>query len=164
MAFGGGTTVCAVARELAPTAGLTVVTNSLPVAELLHGLDAGVSPAEVVLTGGVRTPSDALVGPVADAVLASFHVDVLVLGAHGLGVASGLTAPNLAEAATNGRLLAAAGRVVLVADAAKWRTAELRTFARLEAVDVLVTDAPPPRDARQALRRAEVEVRVAPAG
>ncbi|MFX4293994.1 DeoR/GlpR family DNA-binding transcription regulator [Streptomyces bohaiensis] len=164
VAFGGGTTVCAVARELSPVPGLTVVTNSLPVAEVFHRLDAGASPAEVVLTGGVRTPSDALVGPVADAALAAFHVDVLVLGAHGLGVASGLTTPNLAEAATNARLLAAARRVVLVADATKWRADRLRTFARLDAVDVLVTDAAPPAAAGTALRSAGVEVRVAPPG
>ncbi|NJQ07145.1 DeoR/GlpR transcriptional regulator [Streptomyces lonarensis] len=164
VAFGGGTTVRAVARAVGPAPGLTVVTNSLPVAELFHGLDEGDRPAEVVLTGGVRTPSDALVGPVADAALAAFHVDVLVLGAHGLGVASGLTTPNLAEAATNARLLAAARRVVLVADATKWRTAQLRTFAGLGAVDVLVTDAAPPPAAGDALRAAGVEVRVAPPG
>ena len=44
-------------------ASLTVVTNSIPVANVLH---AEPRPdLTVILTGGVRTPSDALVGPVA---------------------------------------------------------------------------------------------------
>ena len=37
----------------------------------------------VYLSGGVRTPSDALVGPVADAAIASFRVDATYLGVHG---------------------------------------------------------------------------------
>ncbi|MET0520529.1 MAG: hypothetical protein ABW156_00940 [Jiangellaceae bacterium] len=40
----------------------TVVTNSIQVAEVLYG---GTADQTVVLTGGVRTASDALVGPVA---------------------------------------------------------------------------------------------------
>ena len=42
---------------------LTVVTNSPPVADLLH--ESGRDDLTVILTGGVRTPSNALVGPVA---------------------------------------------------------------------------------------------------
>src|SRR5674476_873761 len=48
-------------RTLRP---LTVVTNSLPAAEALHHPED--RDLTVVLTGGTRTPSDALVGPVAD--------------------------------------------------------------------------------------------------
>ena len=42
---------------------ITVVTNSVPVAQLLH--ESHTPGQTVVLTGGMRTPSDALVGPVA---------------------------------------------------------------------------------------------------
>ena len=35
-------------------------------------------------SAGIRTPSDALVGPTADATLRSMYVDVLFLGVHGM--------------------------------------------------------------------------------
>ena len=61
IALTGGTTTWALARRLSAMSGLTVVTNSIPVAEeLRRSADHGSS---VVLTGGTRTPSDALVGP-----------------------------------------------------------------------------------------------------
>ncbi len=59
----------------------------------------------VVLTGGVRTPSDALVGPVAVAAMRSLHVDMLFLGVHGMSDRAGFTTPNLMEAETNRALV-----------------------------------------------------------
>ena len=64
---------------------LTVVTNGLRIADVLHGARRA---SQVILTGGVRTPSDALVGPVADATLASLRVDRTYLGVHGLDAAA----------------------------------------------------------------------------
>ena len=57
-----GTTTYEFARAIRNIPALTVVTNSVPVAQLLH---EGSGNHVVVLTGGVRTPSDALVGPAA---------------------------------------------------------------------------------------------------
>ena len=56
-----GTTTYELARAVRGIPDLTVVTNSVPVAQLLH--ESGTPGQTVVLTGGVRTPSDALVGP-----------------------------------------------------------------------------------------------------
>ena len=51
----------------------------------LGGRDHARRPPDqtVVLTGGVRTPSDALVGPVAVG-RRSLHLDMLFLGVHGM--------------------------------------------------------------------------------
>lgn len=148
VALSGGTTTYALARRLVEVPGLTVVTNSVRVADVFHAAgDAGPAdrrPAEaaaVVLTGGVRTPSDSLVGPVADQAIRSLHFDTLFLGVHGVSVAAGLSTPNLAEAETNRHLVQAARRVVVVADHTKWGTVGLSSFAKLEQVDTLVTDA-----------------------
>ncbi|MGQ7297856.1 DeoR/GlpR family DNA-binding transcription regulator [Quadrisphaera sp. KR29] len=167
VAVSAGTTTHAVASALVDVPGLTVVTNSLPVAQVLHeawaagghgaggGLGAGGSlgggGGTVVLTGGERTRSDALVGPVAVAALRSLHVDVLLLGVHGVDAEAGLTTPNLAEAETNRALVAAAGHVVVVADSSKWHVVGLASIARLEEVDVLVTDDGLPPAARELL-------------
>lgn len=147
IAISAGTTTYAVAQELVKVPDLTVVTNSPRVADLLHN-----SPREhltVVLTGGVRTPSDALAGPVADAALRSLHVDTLILGVHGFDPVAGLTTPNLIEAATNTALIASARRVIVVADHSKWRVIGLSTFATLDQVDVLVTNAGMDAEARR---------------
>lgn len=133
-----GTTTIELARRVAAVPGLTIVTNSFPAAQLLH--EAGGPPQTVILTGGVRTPSDALVGPVAVAALESLHLDLLFLGSHGVDSLAGLTTPNLVEADTNRALIRAARRVCLLADATKWGVVGLGTFARLEDVDVFVTD------------------------
>ncbi|MBD5786900.1 DeoR/GlpR transcriptional regulator [Cellulosimicrobium terreum] len=125
---------------------LTVVTNSLPVAETLYR--ANDPRLETILTGGSRTPSDALVGPLAEAALAGLRVDQAFLGAHGVDPDVGLTTPNLDEAATNRALISSAGRTVVLADHTKWHTTGLRVFATFADVDVLVTDAGLPADAR----------------
>ncbi|MFG1950124.1 DeoR/GlpR family DNA-binding transcription regulator [Micromonospora sp. NPDC048830] len=138
VALSAGTTTAELARRLVDVPGLTVVTNSLPVAEILH---AGGRPDQtVVLTGGVRTPSDALVGPLAVAAVRSLHLDLLFLGVHGIGERAGFTTPNLLEAETDRALVAAADRLVVLADHTKWGTVGLCSIVELAAADVLVTD------------------------
>ncbi|MFF0744687.1 DeoR/GlpR family DNA-binding transcription regulator [Streptomyces sp. NPDC004111] len=153
VALSGGTTTYALARHLLEVPDLTVVTNSVRVADVFHtarqAVGEGGGAATVVLTGGVRTPSDSLVGPVADQAIGSLHFDVLFLGVHGISVEAGLSTPNLAEAETNRRLVGSARRVVVVADHTKWGTVGLSSFATLGQVDTFVTDQGLPAAARE---------------
>ena len=103
----------------------------------------------MVITGGVRTPSETLVGPVADRAIQSLHFDLLFLGVHGISVEAGLSTPNLAEAETNRQFVRSARRVVVIADHTKWGTVGLSSFASLEDVDTLVTDAGIPEVLRE---------------
>ncbi|MGW2340777.1 DeoR/GlpR family DNA-binding transcription regulator [Streptomyces sp. NPDC001661] len=152
IALSGGTTTFALAQQLLDVPDLTVVTNSVRVADVFHASQRGAASrqgaATVVLTGGVRTPSDSLVGPVADQAIAALHFDVLFLGVHGISPEAGLSTPNLAEAETNRRLVQSARRVVVVADHTKWGTVGLSSFASLDQVDTLVTDGGLPVEAR----------------
>ncbi|MEU6388422.1 DeoR/GlpR family DNA-binding transcription regulator [Streptomyces sp. NPDC046939] len=152
IALSGGTTTYALAQHLLDVPDLTVVTNSVRVADVFHAAQRSAGTrqgaATVVLTGGVRTPSDSLVGPVADQAIAALHFDVLFLGVHGISPQAGLSTPNLAEAETNRRLVQSARRVVVVADHTKWGTVGLSSFASLDQVDTLVTDAGLPVEAR----------------
>lgn len=144
-----GTTTFAFAAELDAIADLTVVTNSIRVAEALT--QPSRPDRTVVLTGGVRTPSDALVGPVAVGALRSLHLDQVFMGVHGMSTRAGFTTPNLLEAETNQAFLAAAGRLVVLADHTKWGVAGLSSIAGLDRADVLVTDDGLPTDARREL-------------
>jgi DeoR/GlpR family transcriptional regulator of sugar metabolism len=152
IALSGGTTTYALAHHLVDVPDLTVVTNSVRVADVFHSAQRTSGQrqgaATVVLTGGVRTPSDSLVGPVADQAIAALHFDVLFLGVHGISAEAGLSTPNLAEAETNRRLVQSARRVVVVADHTKWGTVGLSSFATLDQVDTLVTDAGMPAATR----------------
>ncbi|HEV7790657.1 MAG TPA: DeoR/GlpR family DNA-binding transcription regulator [Pseudonocardia sp.] len=138
LGISAGTTTHAVATELLGVPDLTVITNSLPVADELHRFRQ--VEQTVLLTGGMRTPSDGLVGPLAVAALQGIHLDLLILGVHGIDARAGLTCPNLLETQTNRALIEASRRILVVADHTKWGVIGLQTTARLTEVDVLVTD------------------------
>ncbi len=144
-----GTTTWTLAHLLLDIGGLTVVTNSPPVAEVFHV--AGRTDQTVVLTGGIRTPSDALVGPVAVGSLASINLDTVFLGTHGMDVRCGFSTPNFLEADTNRALIRAARRLVVVADHTKWGVVGIATVAPLAQADVLVSDPDLSREARSRL-------------
>ncbi len=151
MAIGvsAGTTTHELARRLVGIPRLTVVTNSVPVADVLYR--SGRSDQTIVLTGGVRTPSDALVGPVAVAALRAIHVDLVFMGVHGMDPHSGFTTPNMLEADTDRALAACGRRLVVVADHTKWGVVGISAIARLDEADTLITDAGLAADARAIL-------------
>jgi DeoR/GlpR family transcriptional regulator of sugar metabolism len=138
VAFSAGTTTWQIAEALKRDRGsLTFITNSTNIALTLQ--ENGWE--QIVLSGGMfRTPSDALVGPFADRTLRTLNSDVLFLGVHGLHPDAGLTTPNVAEAETDGHLVNAAQKVVVVADHSKLGVVALAKIAPLSRVDVLVTD------------------------
>jgi len=161
VAVTAGTTTYTLAHHLAQVPDITVVTNSVPVANVFFEADLGQT---VLLTGGHRTVSDALVGPVAVAALHDLHVDVLFMGVHGMDISAGFTTPNLMEADTNRAMVAAAGRLVVVADHTKWGIVGLSRIARLQDASVLVTDSGISSLAREALADRIGEVVIAPLG
>lgn len=138
IAISAGTTTFALARRLVDVPGLTVVTNSMPVANVLYS--EGRSDQTIILSGGVRTPSDALVGPFAVEVLRSLHVDIVFMGVHGMEPRAGLTTPNILESETNRALIEAGRRFVVLADSTKWGVVGISSFARLEEVQLVITD------------------------
>ena len=155
-----GTTTWALARRLGEVPNLTVVTNSIQVAGVFHQHDRG--DQTVVLTGGLRTPSDALVGPVAIGSIRSLNLDVVFMGVHGIDPRRGFSTPNLMEAEANRALAEAARRVVVVADHTKWGVIGLCSILALDQADVLVTDAGLGEEAREVLAEQVGELLVAP--
>ncbi len=145
----GGTTTWRLAHHLVDIFQLTVVTNSIEVANVFH--HARRPDLTVVLTGGVRTPSDALVGPVAMTTLRSLHLDLVFVGVHGMAEDAGFTTPNLLEAEADQAFIESAARIVVVADHTKWGVRGLSRIAPLDAAHTLVTDDALAADARTVL-------------
>lgn len=162
IAISAGTTTYELARCLRAVPDITVVTNSVPVAQLLH--ESGTPGQTVVLTGGLRTPSDALVGPVAVGALRTLHVDRLFLGVHGIDLHAGLTTPNLVEAETNRAMIASARQTIIMADHTKWGVVGLSTIIGLQDVDLLITDSGLSARARSTLSDTVTELVVVSAG
>lgn len=153
-----GTTTWTLAHHLRAIPGLTVVTNSMRVADVLHQDTGHGSTTNVVLTGGVRTPSDALVGPVAVSSLRLLHLDLVFLGVHGMHARAGYTTPNLLEADTDQALVAAGQRLVVLADHTKWGLLGISTIVPLERADVVVSDEGLSEDGRAVIADSGVDL------
>jgi len=138
VALNGGSTTHAVASYLVPIPNITVVTNSLKVAEKFWS--AKDSTHNVILVGGMRTPTEALVGPVALESIRGLHVDVMFMGVHGMSDEAGFTSPNLQEAETNRAFMRSSSEVVVVADSSKWGQVALAKFATLNQAHKIITD------------------------
>jgi DeoR family transcriptional regulator, fructose operon transcriptional repressor len=153
----GGSTTFAFAAGLGGRRNLTVVTNNVA---MLPVLPAEAIQAVYLLGGQYRLDLGSTVGPVG---FSSGHinVDTAVLGVSGLTGSGGLSTTFMEEASMLARMIASARRTIVVADASKFGRNAFAHIAPLSAVDVLVTDAPPPAELSHALSQANVEVLVA---
>lgn len=151
-----GTTTWTLAAQLVDIDGLTVVTNSPLVAQVCYA--AQWADFTVVLTGGVRTPSDALVGPLATTALSTLHLDVVFMGVHGMDAQHGYSTPNLAEAEVNRAFVGATDNLVVVADHTKWKTPGLAKVADLADAAEVISDDRLADDARDTFADLDVQL------
>jgi DeoR family fructose operon transcriptional repressor len=133
-----GTTTGRVAAMLPTDRELVVVTNSVPIAARM----AAMPTVSLQLLGGrVRGLTQAAVGEPALRLLDTLRVDVAFIGTNGISVEHGLSTPDSDEAAVKRAMVRAAGYVVVVADSSKVGREDLLSFASIDRVDVLITDA-----------------------
>lgn len=160
---GAGTTTQELARRLARIPGLTVVTNSLLVAQAL----AHANRVEVVMTGGtLRGSNYALVGSGAEQSLQGLRVSRAFLSGSGLTAERGLSTSNMLSASVDRALVQAAAEVVVLADHSKLGTDTMFQTVPTDVITRLITDEPPPADERaatelQALADQGVQIAVA---
>lgn len=133
-----GTTTARLAGLLPPDRELLVVTNSVPIAARL----AGHGSVSLHLLGGrVRGLTQACVGDQAVNTLAALRVDIAFVGTNGITLRHGLSTPDPEEAAVKRAMVACANFVVVMADSSKIGREDFVSFAPIDALDVLVTDA-----------------------
>lgn len=138
IALMGGSTVFAMAKYISHIPRITVVTNSLPVSDYLHR--EGNQNQVVILTGGMRTPTDSFVGEFTIAALQRLNLDLAFVGTHGVDIQGGFSSPNLYEAETNRSVRQRAKKFVVLADHTKFGKVGFSTFAQLNETDLLITD------------------------
>jgi DeoR family transcriptional regulator of aga operon len=134
-------TALALAHVLHQRRDLTILTHSLVVAQSM--LDApGVT---VVMTGGtLQRETVSLMGTDGLAILRKYNLKTGFFGAHGLSFPEGLTDVSAGEAEVKRQVVALCREVVALIDATKWGRVGPASFARLEDLHVIITDAQAP--------------------
>jgi DeoR family transcriptional regulator, fructose operon transcriptional repressor len=152
----GGTTTLEVARALLGRR-IQVVTNSLPIAQLL----ASSQQTDLILIGGYVYPRTGVaMGPLAVATMQGIRVRKAILGAGGI-MADGVYNSNLLLVETEHQMMACGQEVVIVADHTKFGRLALARLCGLFEVHRLVTDPGLPDDYRTILDAAGVTIHVA---
>lgn len=154
-----GTTTAEIARRIRALElkSINVITNALNIAALL----IDVPSVRLIMPGGIlRRESNSLSGPMAELALEALQADRLYLGADGLDPKVGVMTPHLAEAQLNARMIAISRQVVVVADSSKLMRRNVSLIARVEQINLLITDRAASPEAVEDLRARNVEVRL----
>ncbi len=148
-----GATTFLLAQLLAGKPGLNLFTNSLRIAAALSD-----GPQQVYVPGGrVRGTEMAIGGPAAVEAFEKLWFDVAFVGVSGI-TADGLFDYSIEDTGLKRVYLSRSSRKVVLCDASKFNRMSLVRVSGFDAVDTLVTDAPPPPDIMAALQAADVEV------
>jgi len=152
----GGSTVAAVARELASKS-LHIVTNSLPIAESLEAERA----IELTLTGGYLDQRHrVMLGPFCEQMLVGIRADAVIMGIGSITEA-GFSNNNTLVVGSEQKMIEVASRVIIVADHTKFGRGGMIPVAPLSAASVVVTDTGADSEHVALLRAAGVEVLLA---
>src|SRR5262245_42935956 len=152
----GGTTTLEVARSLIGRS-LQVVTNSLPIAQLL----ASCPTIDLILIGGYVYPRTGVaLGPLAIATMQGIRVRKAVLGAGGV-VADGVYNSNLLLVESERQMMSCGQDVVIVADHTKFGRLALARLCGLDEVHRVVSDQGLGAEYREVLRSAGVTLHLA---
>ncbi len=149
----GGTTVAAVARELAAKS-IHVITNSLPIAEVLESY----RNIELTLTGGYLDPRiRVMLGPFCEQMLGAIRADAVIMGI-GSVTESGFSNNNTLVVGSEKKMIEVADRMIVVADRTKFGRGGMFPVAPLEAADVVVSDRELAPEYVDLLRRYDIDV------
>lgn len=131
-----GTTTSELAKLLWKRKRLTLVVNDIQIAQILEGS----SDANIVLIGGyLRKGIHCAVGPMATRALADLKVDKAFIATNGITI-DGLSTPDMYQAEVKKAMIRIANQVIVMADSSKFGVSSFQNFARIEDVDVLITD------------------------
>lgn len=157
IALDASTTAWHVARCLKDRRELTVVTNGVFVA--LEFLDSpGVT---VVMPGGsLRAASASLVGDLGVNILQRYNVQKGFFGARGFTIAEGLTDVNQYEVELKRHMVDRCKEVIAVVDSSKWGQVAFATFASLDQIDCVISDAGAPAEMVATLNEKGIKTRL----
>lgn len=150
-----GTTTEQVAMALQNHRGMMVITNNINVVNILQAFPE----VDVIVAGGALRHADGgIVGEAAVDFIRQFKVDYAVMGVSAIDPDGSLLDFDYREVSVAKAILAGSRRSILVADSMKFaRSAPVR-IGHISEVDVLVTDAPPPKSIEKTCRDNAVSI------
>jgi len=132
-----GSTTIEVARNLKKISGLKIITNSLPIADVL----ADNKNIKVILPGGVlRGEMKSLTGSITERVIQTFNCDLAFIGADSIISDKGVFTPSVSEAALSNYMIKISRQVIVVADSSKLNRRSFVKISDFKDIDVLITD------------------------
>ncbi len=155
--LGSGTTVLQVAQHLI-TRNITVITNSLPVINLMSEKE---NISMISLGGILRSSELSFIGHITEQALSEVRADKVIIGIRAISLDQGLTNDYLPETLTDRAILNAGRENIIVADHTKFGVVSTAFVAPLTAINKLVTDIKIDSEFIETLRTQGVEVIVA---
>jgi len=156
--LGSGTTVMEVARRLPQQYNLTVITNSLLVADVLA---SRVDINLVIMGGTFRHTENSMYGHIVEQALNEVRADKVIFGIRAISLENGLTNDFLPEITTDRAILKIAREVILVADHTKFDRVSTAMVCPLTGVTRIITDLGTPEKTIQAICDMGVNVTIA---
>jgi DeoR family fructose operon transcriptional repressor len=149
------TTIYYFAQALQDRRRLRVVTNGIDAAQLL----AQEPTNSVILLGGVLIPEGSSVtGLLSEQIIKELHIQKAFVSCSGLSIARGLTEVHLDEAQLKRKAIESAREVNALVDSTKIGNEDLTSFAQLDQIDQLFTDAGLSEEWAARLRSAGVQL------
>jgi len=153
--LGSGTTVLEAARILRGRHPLTVITNSLPVVNVL----AGAEGITVICLGGMLRESElSFIGHITEQALVEVRADKALIGTRAISLEHGLTHEYLPETMTDRAILKVAQEIFILADHTKLGRTATVLLAPLERISTLITDHAAPQEFTDAIQACGVNV------
>ena len=153
-----GTTSFMVAEELLLFEGITVVTNTLPIVNLLIP-NTSIS---IMIPGGiVRTNENSLYGPFGARNMDHLFMNIGFFGCAGIDTRAGITNHNMFETSFSTLAMEHCQKVVLLADHTKFDVVAAHKTAIPEDVDLIITDEAVPSATVLALQKAGADIQIA---
>ncbi|GAB4483007.1 MAG: DeoR/GlpR family DNA-binding transcription regulator [Anaerolineales bacterium] len=153
--LGSGSTVLEVARNLRDRKNLTVITNSLPVINIL----SDIQDITLVVIGGLFRKSElSFIGHITELALKEINVDQVIVGARAISLTHGITNDYLPETMTDRAIIRTGRKVILVVDHTKFGRIATAYLAPLDSIHTVVTNCSAPNSFCDELEQRGIQV------
>jgi len=150
-------TALAIARHLKNQREITIITNSLAVAQVLAD-NPGIN---TVMPGGtLQRDTLSLIGTEGLLILNRYNIQYGFFGAHGISDPEGLTDVSVAEAEVKQQVVSQCRQVIAILDGTKWGRVGAASFAPLQKVHSIITDQPGPENLVKTIQEYGVQIHI----
>ena len=153
-----GTTTLELAKKLSSKRNLTVVINDIQIARTLEEIE----DMNIIFIGGaIRKRFHCTVGNLGTAMIAGLAVDKAFMATNGISLNKGATTPEVNQAEIKKAMLAIASKIVILCDSSKIGRSSFAQFAKIQQVDIIITDSSINDNFKQGFEAQGIEVMIA---